>query len=418
VIVSDDGLEEAAEEVRSALEWAEAKAMAADGLTKSEIARRLGINRRTAAKLVEAIEPPSSSRAPAGSRLDPLEGVLRTILEECSDIRAPRMTEILRDDYGYTGSVDLVRKRLAVLRPRAERPAQRTGYRPGQVLQIDWGEMPTRPKILGRERRVYALVFSLPFSGAATAHFSFDMTIESFLEGHVRAFEWLGGVPRECVYDNLKSAVAKRERVEGGRDVIHWNQRFSQLRGHYAFHATACTPQTPREKGSVEGAVRYLQSGFWPARRFGSLGELDELYVGWRDRIALPRRHATARHVVAERLEHEREQLRPLPPVVFDAAGRRSSRVPGDGYLKFARCFYRAPEGLIQQRVELRWDRDQVWIEHLGHRVASYPRSYQDGLWLPAPRMRPEPPAACPPVAIIGPQVVPPALADYAELCA
>jgi transposase len=418
VIVSDDGLEEAAEEVRSALEWAEAKAMAADGLTKSEIARRLGVNRRTAAKLVEAIEPPRYSRAPAGSMLDPLEAVLRKLIEECPEIRAPRMTEILRDDYGYTGSVDLVRKRLAVLRPRSERPAQRTGYRPGQVLQVDWGEMPTRPKIAGRERRVYALVFSLPFSGAATAHFSFDMTIESFLEGHVRAFEWLGGVPRECVYDNLKSAVAKRERVDDGRDVIHWNQRFSQLRGHYAFHAHACTPQTPREKGSVEGAVRYLQSGFWPARRFGDLGELDELYAGWRDRVALPRRHATGRHVVAERLEHEREHLRTLPPLAFDAAGRRSSRVPADGYLKFGRCFYRAPESLVQQRVELRWDRDRVWIEHHGQTVAAYPRSYEHGVWQPAPRMRPEPPPIAQLIAITGPAVVPPALSDYAELCA
>jgi hypothetical protein len=79
------------------------------------------------------------------------------------------------------------------------RPAQRTGYRPGQVLQVDWAEMPTRPRLSGRERRVYALTCSLPWSGASTAHFSFDMTIESFLEGHVRAFDWLGGVPREYV---------------------------------------------------------------------------------------------------------------------------------------------------------------------------------------------------------------------------
>ena len=107
--------------------------------------------------------------------------------------------QILRSDYGYVGSVDLVRKRMAALRPREVRPAQRTGYRPGQVMQVDWAEMPTRPKIAGRERRVYALICSLPYSGASTAHFSFDMTVESFLEGHVRAFEWLGGVPRECV---------------------------------------------------------------------------------------------------------------------------------------------------------------------------------------------------------------------------
>ncbi len=72
--------------------------------------------------------------------------------------------------------------------------------------------MPTRPTVAGRERRVYALVASLPYSGGAqTAFFSFDLTLESFLEGHVRALEWLGGVPRECVYDNLRSVVARRE---------------------------------------------------------------------------------------------------------------------------------------------------------------------------------------------------------------
>jgi transposase len=400
------------------LEWAEVKAMAADGVGQREIARRLGINRRTVKRMLDAAEPPSYSRAPTGSMLDPLEPVLGRLIEDFEGIKAPRVTEILRDEHGYTGSVDLVRKRLAQLRPKSERAAQKTGYRPGQVLQVDWGEMPTRPKIAGRERRVYALVFSLPFSGAATAHFTFEMTIESFLEGHVRAFDWLGGVPRECVYDNLKSAVARRERVDGGREVIHWNPRFSQLRGHYAFHAHPCTPETPREKGSVEGAVRYLKTGFWPARRFGDLAELDAAYAGWRDRVALPRRHASGRHVVAERLAHEREQLRPLPPIAFDAAGRRSSRVPTDGYLKFGRCFYRAPEALIQQRVELRWNRDCVWIAQHGQTVAAYPRSYEHGVWLPAPRMRPEPPPVAQLIPITSPQVVPPALSDYAELCA
>jgi transposase len=153
----------------------------------------------------------------------------------------------LRDEYGYEGSVDLVKRRLRELRPRAVRPAQRTGYRPGQVLQLDWAEMPTRPRLAGNERRVYALIASLPYSGAQTAFFSLEMTLESFLEGHVRVFEWLGGVPRECVYDNLRSVVARRE----GDEVV-WNRRFLHLRGHYGFHATACTPATPREKGSVE----------------------------------------------------------------------------------------------------------------------------------------------------------------------
>lgn len=234
--------------MRSAVDWAQVRALAADGVSQREIARRLGINRRTVRRLVETVDPPRYGRAPVGSMLDPLEPAIRRLIDEWPQIKAPRVTELLREDYAYSGSVDLVRKRMAAVRPSAVRPAQRTGYRPAQVMQVDWAEMPTRPRIAGRERRVYALICSLPFSGAATAHFSFDMTLESFLEGHVRAFAWLGGVPRECVYDNLRSAVARRD-----GDQINWNACFVQLRGHYAFHASACTPATPREKSSVEG---------------------------------------------------------------------------------------------------------------------------------------------------------------------
>jgi transposase len=399
--------------VRSALEWARVRALAADGVSQREIAQRLGINRRTVARLVRSEGPPRYRRKPTGSQLDPLEPVLRRLLEEWPQIKAPRLTEILRDEYGYSGSVRLVQAQLQRLRPRTVRPAQRTGYRPGQVLQLDWGEMPTRPTVAGRERRVYALVASLPYSGAQTAFFSLELTLESFLEGHVRALEWLGGVPRECVYDNLRAVVARRE----GDDVI-WNRRFLHLRGHYGFHATPCTPASPREKGSVEAAVRYLKSGFWPARRFRSPLELDEQYAGWRDRVCNRRLHATRRVRVDERLAEERRALRPLPPARFDWSGQRPSRVPLDGYLRHGGCFYGAPERLVHERVELRFDRDQVWIEHRGAEVARYPRSYEQGIWLPPPIMRPEPPAVSLPAVLPPLAVVPPELADYAELCA
>lgn len=399
--------------MRSALEWAQVRALAADGLSQREIAARLGINRRTVARLAAADEPPRYRRAPQGSQLDPFEPVLLRLLEEWPQIKAPRLTEILRADYGYTGSLRLVQERLRELRPRPVRPAQRTGYRPGQVLQLDWGEMPTRPTLAGRERRVYALVASLPYSGAQTAFFSLEMTVESFLEGHVHAFEWLGGVPRECVYDNLRSAVARRE-----SDQVVWSPRFLHLRGHYGFHAHACTPATPREKGSVEAAVRYLKSGFWPARRFRDLGELDEQYVGWRDQICNRRLHATRRVPVCERLAEERRALRLLPPARFDPSGHRSTRVPVDGYLRHGGCFYRAPERLVHERVELHFDRGQVWIVHRGVEVARYPRSYEQGVWLPPPIMRAEPPTAAAPIELPQLTVAPPELADYAELCA
>src|SRR5688500_175276 len=118
--------------------------MAADGLSQREIAARLGINRRTVRRMLASDEPPRYERAPRGSVLDPLEPVLRRLLRDWPQIKAPRVTEILRSDYGYEGSVDLVRRRLQQLRPSGSRPAQRTGYRPAQVLQLDWTELPSR----------------------------------------------------------------------------------------------------------------------------------------------------------------------------------------------------------------------------------------------------------------------------------
>jgi transposase len=397
--------------VRTIVEWVQVRELAVAGVPHREIARRLQMNRRTVARLAAASEPPRYLREPAGSALDPLEPVMCQVLAEWPQIHAPRMTELLRG-YGYAGSERVVRRRLAQLRPPAARPAQRTGYAPGQVAQVDWAEMPSRPRLAGRERRVYALVVSLPHSGAQTAHFSLDMTVESFLEGHVAAFEFLGGVPAECVYDNLRAAVARRQ-----GDQIRWAARFSHLRGHYAFSAHACTPATPREKGSVEAAVRYLKSSFWPARRIVDLADLDAQYADWRDRIANARTHATGRFSVAERLGAERSALRGLPPGRFEPAGERCVRVPIDGYLRHAGCFYRAPVDLVHQRVELRFSRDEVWITARGAEVVRYRRSYEPGVWLPAPVMRPAPVPLRAPADLPAISIAPPELAAYAELC-
>jgi hypothetical protein len=164
--------------------------------------------------------------------------------------------------------------------------------------------------------------------------------------------------------------------------------------------------------------VRYLKSGFWPARRFRDLDELDEQYADWRDRVCNVRVHATGRFPVGERLAEERQALRPLPPTRFDWAGHRTTRVPLDGYLRHGRCFYRAPERLVHARVELRFDRDQVWIVHRGAEVARYPRCYREGIWLPPPIMRAEQAAMPPLLQLPRITVAPPELADYPEPCA
>jgi transcriptional regulator with XRE-family HTH domain len=140
--------------VRSALEWAQARARAADGVSGREIARQLGVNRRTVTQMLESYRPPRYGRAPAGSMLDPLEPELRRLLADWPEIKAPRGTEILRPDYGSAGSVDLVRRRLRELRPVREagaaHPLPRGPGAPAGLLELPtrcWGRSRTRARI-------------------------------------------------------------------------------------------------------------------------------------------------------------------------------------------------------------------------------------------------------------------------------
>lgn len=113
--------------MRGAMDWAEVRTLDAEGIPRRQIAIRLGIDPRTVKRLAEADKPPRYDRAPGGSMLDPLEPVITGLIKGWPEIKSPRVTEILRDEHDYTGSIDLVRKRMSKLRPPSGRPAQKTG---------------------------------------------------------------------------------------------------------------------------------------------------------------------------------------------------------------------------------------------------------------------------------------------------
>jgi transposase len=227
-------------------EWLEVKTLADEGVSQREIAARLGINRRRVARMLAAGRPlPARADTRRGSQLDRLAGAMEQALTEQPDIKAPQLTELLRTAHGYAGSVDLVRRHLAKLRAARPWPTAPPGPRAGEVLEWAWVQMPTRPLIRGVRRSVWALVVALPYSGAHSAYFSFDPTLESFMEGHVRIFAWLGGVPRACVYHRPRELFAKRDK----RGSLRWNRRFRELRRHYGFESRLYVPVT----GGAEG---------------------------------------------------------------------------------------------------------------------------------------------------------------------
>ena len=92
------------------------------------------------------------------------------------------------------------------------------------------------------------------------ARFALDQTLESFLRGHVHAFEALG-VPRHILYDNLKSVVLERQ-----GDHVRFHPTLLDFAGHYHFAPKPCAPYRGNEKGKVERTIQYLRHAFFAAR--------------------------------------------------------------------------------------------------------------------------------------------------------
>src|ERR671920_454184 len=110
----------------------------------------------------------------------------------------------------------------------------------------------------GRPTKVALFVMTLPYSDAIYCRAFPRECTEAFLEGHVRAFAFFGGVPRRISYDNLKIAVAK---ITGSRQR-RLTDAFLRLKSHYPFESHFCLVRRPNEKGHVETLVGFARRNF------------------------------------------------------------------------------------------------------------------------------------------------------------
>jgi hypothetical protein len=206
------------------------------------------------------------------------------------------------------------------------------------------------------------------------ARFFLDQKMESFLQGHVEAFEALGGVPRALLYDNLKSAVLERD-----GDLIRFHPRLLDLAGHYHYEPRPCAPYRGNEKGKVERTIQYVRHSFFHARRFGSLQDLNRQLHAWIRDVAhaRPTPGDPERRLVADVLAVEQPLLLPLPahPFPTDAVVPvRSGKTP---YIRFDKNDYSIPHRFVGQPLTLVASETRVRLLDAAQAViADHPRSY------------------------------------------
>ena len=206
---------------------------------------------------------------------------------------------------GYAGGYSQLRDYVRGLRPAPE-PIVRFETAPGQQAQVDFAHcrLPWGVR--------YALLVVLGYSRLLWVRFFPRQDLRTLQQGLRECFESWGGVPRQLLFDQMKSVLTRDDRLTGGGLLTNLEcQRFAQ---HYGFRLQVCRPYRAQTKGKVERPIRYLRGSFLYGRTFLSDADLNAQAAHWLDTVANPRVHGTTGEVPAERFRRQEQALlQPLP---------------------------------------------------------------------------------------------------------
>jgi transposase len=358
-----------------------------EGLSIRALADRHEVHRRTVRQaLASAVPPPRKSYPRSSPAIGPWAGIIDEIL--ISDREAPRkqrhtarrIWQRLGAEHGAVLAEVTVsryvrgrRVELGLCEPIEVMVCQ--DHQPGAEGEADFGEF--YAEIAGEKTKCHLFILRLSASGKGASNVTLSEGQEAFLEGHVRAFERLGGVPARVRYDNLTSAVARAMRGRGR----HETERFIALRSHYGFDSFFCRPgkEGSHEKGGVEGGIGWFRRRhLTPVPKVGSLAELNELIVA-ADEADNARILAGRQVNVGTAFAAEKPRLGPLPAEAFETRLTLHPRVDRHARIAVRCCRYSVPASLVGRRVRVLLGASQLSVFDGGRQVAWHQRSNRKG---------------------------------------
>ena len=242
---------------------------------------------------------------------------------------------------------------------------------PGEQAQVDWGSFAYVDE-RGRKRRMWAFVMVLSWSRAIYVEFVRRADTASFIQCHVNAFEYLGGVPRRCLYDNAKVVTLGRD--EDGR--IEWNRRMLDFALRLGFELKLCQPYRAQTKGKVESGVKYVRGNLWPGVRFTDDADLNRQAVEWCDTVANRRLHGTTYQAPTVMLKQEQHHLGKAPERTTLAPYLREDRIVArDGFVSWEGSRYGVYWKWVGATVQVGQRMGTVEIWSGDQRLAVHPRS-------------------------------------------
>jgi transposase len=284
------------------------------GLSKAELARELGISRRTVYHWIESGQLDRdlddavvqyTPRPPVACKIDTFRAVIDARLAEFPKLTATRLFDEIRAA-GYAGGYTQVKEYVRRVRPvPASDPVVRFETPPGHQAQVDFAEF----RLPWGKR--FALLVVLGYSRLMWLQFYPRQTMAVLTGGLEEAFAFFGGVPAELLFDQMKAVIIDDQREIGGK--LLENPEFMRFAGHWNFRIRACRPYRAKTKGKVERPIGYVRESFFYGRHFLNDADLNAQALSWLERTANARTHRTTAEVPRVRFERdERVLLKPL----------------------------------------------------------------------------------------------------------
>jgi transposase len=302
-----------------------------EGQSIRSVARQMGLSRNTVSKYLKVSEPKRIvSRPKASPVMETVAPRIEELLEEWRGRTTPKQrltgTRIHRQlvEEGYQVGITTVRDYLRERRRERAEVFVPLVHRPGEEAQVDFFDVTVEEN--GQLRKAWKFVMRLMYSGRDFVRLYEGCDQLSFLDAHVRAFEYLGGVPERIVYDNLSAAV---KRIVGTQRVL--TERFAALASHYLFEPCFARPGEGHDKGGVEARGKGIRlAHLTPIPEGETLSEISEVLLrevelSFEDEVSFA---------------EDKKNLRELPEIPFEArrvellaVSRRSTvRVEGVTY--------------------------------------------------------------------------------------
>ena len=291
-----------------------------EGMSKSAIARRLGISRETVRKY--ALKPegyiPVITRKPNENLVDEHLPYIATMLETAKVNKVEIPTTVIYDEIvkrGYIGSLrwlqQVMQKYDLRKRVKEEDKLIRFETDAGCQMQVDWVEFP--------KDNLSAFVATMGYSRASYVEYVENEKIETLIGCHLNAFNYFGGVAKEALYDNMRTVIIKRNAYGYGKHQL--NPMFEDFAKHCGFKIRVCKPYRAKTKGKVERFNHYLRYSFHNSlsvrlsmkRYVMNIDNANSEVRKWLDEVANKRIHQTTLQMPFSLLAEEHYHLLPLP---------------------------------------------------------------------------------------------------------